>query len=254
MIKRIVFIAAALATGALVMVAQQMTPAEQQGIAAIREAAKNGVDALAAAADDFVAKFPKSPARASVLIVTADQYEGHQNSDKAMIYYQRTIDADPKNYYAMIMLATEIAKNTKEFEIDEAAKTAKLNKAEKLVNDALIILATAQKPDPNGNDQDWANLKKDDESRGHEALGMIAMARKKLDVAVSEFKRASEGGSGPMPTAMIRLSGAYNEQGKYAESVAVLEKVLAIKGLPDAYQKVATNLITAAKEARDAKK
>src|SRR5579863_473841 len=116
MIKRIVFIAAVLATGALVMVAQQMTPAEQQGIAAIREAAKNGVDALAAAADDFVAKFPKSPARASVLIVTADQYEGHQNSDKAMIYYQRTIDADPKNYYAMIMLATEIAKSTKEFE------------------------------------------------------------------------------------------------------------------------------------------
>ena len=29
-------------------------------------------------------------------------------------------------------------------------------------------------------------------ARGHEALGMIAMARKKYDVAASEFKTATE--------------------------------------------------------------
>jgi tetratricopeptide (TPR) repeat protein len=254
MMKRIVFIAAALATGALVMVAQQMTAAEQQGIAAIQEAAKGGIDAMAAAVDEFVLKFPKSPARAFALSATADQYEGRGNSDKAVIYYQRTIEADPKNYYAMIMLASEIAKGTKEFEIDEAAKTAKLNKAEKYANDGLALLVTAPKPNPDGSDQDWANLKKDDEARGHEALGMIAMARKKYDTAVSEFKRASEGGAGPQPTAMIRLSGAYNEQHKYAESIAELEKVLAIKDLPDAYKNVANNLIKAATEAKDGKK
>jgi tetratricopeptide (TPR) repeat protein len=255
MIKRIILMAAMLAMAALAVVAQQpMTAAEQAGITAIQNAAKGGIDQMAAAVDDFVAKFPKSPASAYALTATADQYEARGNSDKAMSYYQRTLEVDPRNYYAMLMMASEIAKGTKEFEIDEAARTAKLNKAEKYANDGLAILATATKPNPNGDDQQWANLKKDDESRGHEALGMIAMARKKYDTAVSEFKKASEAGSGPSPSAMIRLSGAYNEEKKYAESIAVLEKVLAIKDLPDAYKSVATNMIKVTTEAKDGKK
>jgi tetratricopeptide (TPR) repeat protein len=252
MIKRFVFITALLAIPALTMFAQSAE--EKQGIADIQAAAPKGIDALADAADAFVAKFPKSALRPTVLTAVADAYEGRGNSDRAQIYYQKTLDVDPKNYYAMLMLASEIAKGTKEFEIDEAAKTAKLNKAEKYAKDGLSLLALTPKPNPSATDEQWAAVKAEDEARGHEALGMIAMARKKYDNAVSEFKTASQAGANPQPTAMIRLAGAYNELGKFPDAISTLEKVLAIKDLPDAYKKVATNLIEAAKNARDGKK
>jgi tetratricopeptide (TPR) repeat protein len=260
MIKRIVLITAMLATTALMLIGQQQPPTadEQKGIAAIQAAAPKGVDPMAAAVDDFVQKFPKSNYRGAVLVAVADAYEARGNAIKAQIYYQQTLEADPRNYYAMLMLASELARATKENESDEAAKTDRLNKAEKLAKDGLSILLTAPKPNPAAKDEEWAAVKKDDEALGHEALGMIAMARaagdkgtKKYDPAISEFKQATEGSSGPRPIAMIRLAGAYNVAGKYADSIAVLEKVLAIKDLPDAYKSVATSLM---KTANDAKK
>jgi len=253
MIKRTVFVTAMLAISALVAVAQP-SPEEAKGIQEIQAAAPQGIDAMATAVDNFVTKFPKSQYRGTVLAATADGYEARGNSLKAQVYYQRTIDADPKNYYAMLMLSTEIARGIKENVIDEAKKTADLNKAEKLAKDGLSILALATKPNPDGKDEEWATLKKDDEALGHEALGMIAMVRKKYDVAVSEFKQASTGGSGPRPAAMIRLAGAYNEELKYADAVTTKEKVLAIKDLPEVYVKAATDIKKASTEARDAKK
>ena len=241
MIKRIVFMAAMLATTAIMMVGQAPSPDEQKGIQAIQEAAPKGVDAMAAAVDDFAAKFPNSPRKPAVLSATGDAYESTGNAARAMIYYQSALDADPKHYYSMLMLASEIARGTKEFEIDEAAKTAKLNKAEKYAKDGLALLATAPKPNPAATDEQWNTLKKDDEARAHEALGMIAMLRKKNDVAISEFKQAVQVGVSPQPTAMIRLAGAYTDSAKFTEAMAELDKVIAIPGLPAAYKQVAEN-------------
>lgn len=247
MIKRTISIGAMLAISALVMVAQP-SPEEQKGIAAIQAAAPQGADALAAAVDDFVAKFPKSAYRATVLSSAADVYESLGKSDKAQAYYQRTLEADPKNYYAMIMVGTEIVKGTKEFEIDDAARTAKLNKAEKLLKDALSMIALAPKPNPAASDEEWNTLKKDDEARAHEALGMLAMARaigpsgtKKYDTAISEFKTAATVGASPQPAAMIRLGAAYNDAGRMPEAIVELDKVIAMKDLPAAYKQVAEN-------------
>jgi tetratricopeptide (TPR) repeat protein len=253
MIKRLVAIATVLAMTALIMVAQSAD--EQKAIADVRAAAAKGVDSLADAVDAFVAKFPKSSLKPAVYTAVADAYEGRGNSARAQIYYLKTLEADPKNYYAMLMMASEIAKGTPENDIEgEAARTAKLNKAEKYAKDGLSLLALAPKPNPDASDADWAAVKLEDEARGHEALGMVAMARKKYDNAVTEFKQASQAGGNPQPTAMIRLAGAYNELGKYPDAISTLEKVLAIKDLPDAYKKVATPLLQAATNARDGKK
>jgi tetratricopeptide (TPR) repeat protein len=252
MIKRFVAIAAMLAMTALWMVAQ--TADEQKGIADIKAAAPKGVDALADAVDVFVAKFPKSTLTPMLLTNVADNYE-RANSPRAQGYYQKALDVDPKNYYAMLMMASEIARGIKDPDIDgEKARTAKLDKAEKYAKDGLSILALAPKPNPDASDADWAAVKLEDEARGHEALGMVAMGRKKYDNAVSEFKQASAPGGNPQPTALIRLAGAYNELGKYPDAISTLDKVLAIKDLPDAFKKVATNLKDVAIKARDGKK
>src|SRR4029079_791519 len=100
--------------------------------------------------------------------------------------------------------------------------------AEKYAKDGLSILLTAPKPNPDAKAEEWAAVKKDDEALGHDALGLTPVPRaagangtKKYEPAIAEFKQASDGAAGPRPIAMIRLAGAYNEAGRYPESIAV---------------------------------
>ena len=99
-------------------------------------------------------------------------------SPKAIIYYQQALEANPKDYNSMLMLAAETARTTREFDLD---KEEKLTKAEKYAKDGMALIPGATKPNPQVTDAQWEAAKKDDTARGHEALGLIAMARKKYD-------------------------------------------------------------------------
>ncbi len=57
---------------------------------------------------------------------------------------------------------------------------------------------------------------------------MAALARKKNDVAITEFKTAVDGAASPDPATMVRLASAYDQAGKYDEGLAVLARVLAM--------------------------
>ena len=96
-------------------------------------------------------------------------------------------------------------------------------------------------------------MKKDDLARGHEALGLIAVARKKYDDAASEFKTATETASQPQPATFIRLGGAYTDAGKPDQAIAQLDKVLAMPNLPDQIKKVAQSEKARAEKAKTAK-
>lgn len=65
---------------------------------------------------------------------------------------------------------------------------------------------------------------------------MSALARKKLDVAISEFKMAVEMATTPNPGTMIRLAGAYDQAKQPDESLAVLAKVMATPNLDPAFK------------------
>jgi tetratricopeptide (TPR) repeat protein len=82
-------------------------------------------------------------------------------------------------------------------------------------------------------------MKKDDTARGHEALGLIAVARKKYDAAAGEFKTATETAAEPQPATYIRMGGAYTDAGKPDQAIAAFDKVLAMPNLPDQIKKVA---------------
>ena len=147
------------------------------------------VEARVAAVDKFVQGFPKSDYRNFALTMAADAYETTGNTTKAIIYYQQALEANPKDYNAMLMLAAETARTTREFDLD---KEEKLAKAEKYAKDGMALIPDAPKPNAQVTEQQWTDLKKDDTARGHEALGLVALARKKYDVAAGEFKTATE--------------------------------------------------------------
>jgi tetratricopeptide (TPR) repeat protein len=241
---------ALLAISAVVLSAQPKPPSPDELKALQAIVNSKTVDERVAASDNCVKSFPKSEYRAFALTMAAEAYEMGGNVTKAIIYYQQVLEASPKDYNAMLMLAAETARTTREFDLD---KEEKLAKSEKFAKDGMALVPTAAKPNPQLTDEQWEALKKDDLARGHEALGLIALARKKYDVAAGEFKTATETASQPQPATFIRMAGSYTDSGKPDQAIAALDKVLAMPNLPDQIKQVAQAEKTRAEKAKTAK-
>lgn len=182
-------------------------------------------DARIKAADDLVMKYADTDFKDLALFFAAASWEQKGDADKAIIYGERAIEANPANYSALLLLARLVAQRTREHDLD---REEKLGRVETYVKSAEKAITAAAKPNPQLTDEQWAGAKKDMLSQGHEALGMAAMARKKFDVAATEFKIAVEGATTPDPATMVRLGAAYNQNGKYDDAIAVLDKVVAM--------------------------
>lgn len=181
-------------------------------------------DSRIAAAQDLLKKFADTEFKAVALYMTAVSYEQKNDFEKMVFFAEETLKADPKHYASMLMLAGGTAKRTRENDLD---KEEKLTSSEKYANSALEALKTAQKPNPQITDEQWAGAKKDFEAQAHEAFALIAMVRKKYDVAISEFKLAVDGAAQADPATMVRLGQAYNLAGKPDDAIAILDKVMA---------------------------
>src|SRR5216683_5735326 len=181
-------------------------------------------DARITAAENLLLKFADTEFKAIALYLEAASYEQKNDYEKMIIFAERTLEADPKNYPSMLMLAGGIAKRARENDLDLNEKLAQVDKYAK---NALDALKDAQKPNPQLPDEQWVATKKDYIASAHEAYALSAMLRKKYDVAISEFKQSIEGAATPDPATMVRLGQAYNLAGKYDDAIAILDKVMA---------------------------
>ena len=229
-----------LACGAGLVMAQakQPKPKSQKEVDAIM-AIQNATtpQARLAAIDNLLTKFADTEYKPMVLAMAAGTAQQMGDMDKAIIYAEQTLDVDPKNYQAMLLLAQAWAGRTKEFDLD---KEEKLGRAEKYANDAMAILKTAESPNPALTADQWTAAKKDLVSQGHEALGSVAVVRKKYDVAIAEYKLALDSGSSPDPATLVRLAAAYGQAGKYDDEIATVDKVLAMPDVHPQVKQVAT--------------
>ncbi len=234
--KRFLAVVAAMLTLGAVAFAQK--PKSQKEIDAIKAVqSAQTPDERIAAVDNLVTKFADTEFKAWALNLAADAAQRKNDSPKAIAYAQSALDTDPKNYQAMLLISGELAKSTRENDLD---KEEKLARSEKLAKDAIVAINAAVKPNPQVTDDQWTGFKKDMISQAHEDEGLIAMARKKYDVAVAEFKESVEGASTVDPASMVRLASAYDLSGKQDEGIAVLDKVLAMPNLNPVIKQFAT--------------
>lgn len=233
--KLVAFVAGFLMIAGLATAQKKVSKKEYDAFMAIQNAttAQERIKAV----DSFVTSFADSQLKSTALYMAADAAQRSGDSAKAVTYGDQAIEADPKNFDAMLLVAGEIARGTRENDLD---KDEKLARATKLSNDALEILKTAPKPNANLPDEKWDAYKKDATAQAHSNLGLVAMAQKKYDVAATEFKTAVDNSANPDPATMVRLATAYDEAGKPDEGIAVLDKVLATPNLNPTVQKFAT--------------
>jgi tetratricopeptide (TPR) repeat protein len=177
-------------------------------------------DARIAAADKLLVDFADTEFKAIALQVAAASAQQKNDFEKMVLYAERTLEADPKNYAAMLMLANGIAQRTREFDLD---KEEKLGRSEKYAKSAMEIVKTAEKPRADIPDADWDNAKKSYMAQGYEALGLSAMVRKKYGDAATQFQAALD--ASPEPATVVRLAAAHNLANQPDQAIAVLDKL-----------------------------
>ncbi len=225
-----------LAAGSLLMGQKVKSAKEGEAVQAVLSAATP--DQKIAAVDNLLSKFKDTEFKAITLEMAGEAYQQKGDSANAIVYGNRALEADPKNFQAMLLVAGQLAQNTKEFDLD---KDEKVKRAKKLAQDAIATVTATPKPNPKLTDEKWAAIQKDFVAQAHETLGVLAGVNKDWDAAITEYKLAIDGAANPDVTTMVRLTATYNLAKKYDEASAMADRVLAAPGVPDNLKKIATD-------------
>jgi tetratricopeptide (TPR) repeat protein len=142
---------------------------------------------------------------------------------QVVFYGERLLEADPKNGFALVTLAGETARHTREFDLDKEEKLAKVDKYAKSAIDATKEMV---KPRPDITDEQWEGAKKDLQAQAYEALGQAALLRKKYDDSIANYKQAIAVQATPDPATWVRLGQAYIDSGKLDDATASFDKAL----------------------------
>lgn len=193
-------------------------------------------DARIAAAEDLITKFADTSYKAYALYLEADAYLQKNDSEKAIVYGEQSLDADPGTYQAAVLVAKTYAATTHVNDLDKAEKLAKIQKFAKMAMDSL---ATVEKPNPQLPDADWTKIKDDLIGQADLALGIAAAFSNKIDDAKADFDKAST--MDEDPTDMIRAARALMDVKKYAEAIPYLDKAAASPNAPDQIKKIAAS-------------
>jgi tetratricopeptide (TPR) repeat protein len=180
------------------------------------------------AGEEVIANFEKTDFKSFVFFTIAQSYLAKKDDVKAIVYGERALEADPKDYQASLLLAQTIATKVRENDLD---RDERYKDAEKYAKQAIENIPAATKPNAQLTDEQWDNEKKNLTADAHQYLGIIAMGRKKYDVAVSEFGEAVTGAHDPDPAAIVRLAAADNKAGKYDDAIANADKVMALPNI-----------------------
>ncbi len=223
------------------LVPNTKSPGESQAVMALMQA-QNNPDATIKAADALLTEYADTFYKEIALMVEAQAYKQKGDSDKALIYGERVLEVNPKNFQTTLMIGEILAQRTRENDLD---KEEKLSRAEKLLKGTIDNLNTAQKPNPQLTDAQWEDGKKMLIAQAHNGLGLVALDRKKYDQAETEFKTAMD--TDPQePTYAVRLASSLQSEGKNDEAIALCDKILATPQLHPQIKAVTENIKKAA--------
>jgi tetratricopeptide (TPR) repeat protein len=192
------------------------------------------LDARIKACDDFLTKYADSELKGSALYFEADAYMLKGDSEKATVYAEQTLAADPSNLQANVLLGRLYATST---HVNDLDKEEKLTKTIKYSNDALELLKTVAKPNPTLTDAEWQKHKDDFAGQCYFSLGIAAVYHNKLDEVKTDFDKTAELDTDP--TDLIRAGRALLDVKKPDLAIEWFDKAAASPAAPDQIKKIA---------------
>jgi tetratricopeptide (TPR) repeat protein len=242
----------AIALGATCLMAQlkPKSKGEAEAYNALVKAAQTGdPDATIKAADDLISKYADTVFKATALDMEASAYHRKGDDDRAQVYAEQALQADPKDFQAPLLIGETLVQHTRENDLD---KDEKLAKAEKDLNLAMENAKAAVKMNPQLPDAQWEEIKKAQVAEGQANLGRLFALRKKYDDAIANLQAAAA--ADPQPAYFIYLASAQLQARKMDDAIATCDKVLAQPDLAAVFKQYATGIRSDAVKAKGAGK
>src|ERR1700685_4239664 len=182
---------------------------EQQAILAV-QMAKTPDDRIQAI-EKVLTDFADTEFKVALLTMAVQSEEMKDDYTQTVCYADRLLKADPNNAFALVTLAAETARHTRENDLDKDEQLVKVDKWAKTGIESAKVMPKVR---PDVPDADWDNVKKDLEAQAWVALGMADAVRKNYDGAAENYRKSLEIGPMPNPATYVRLAQAYVNSGK----------------------------------------
>jgi tetratricopeptide (TPR) repeat protein len=226
---------AALALGYSPLWAQKIkSPKEQQAILAVQTASTP--DARIQAIENVLTNFADTEFKVPLLQMAVQTEEQKGDYAQTVFYGERLLKADPKNSFAMVTLASETARHTRENDLD---KDEQLTKVDKWAKDGIEAAKTEPKVRADVSDADWESYKKDMQAQGYVALAMADALRKNYDGAANNYKQSMALETTPNAATLVRLAQVYVSMGKLDDANFTLDKAIATPNVQDQIKSIA---------------
>jgi tetratricopeptide (TPR) repeat protein len=229
---------AALALGLSPLWAQKAkSQKELQAITAV-QVAKTPDDRIAAI-EKVLTDFADTEFKAALLQMAVQAEEQKNDYAQTVFYADRLLKVDPMNAYALVTLASETARHTRENDLD---KDEQLSKVDKWAKDGIEAAKVLPKIRPDIPDADWEGVRKDLEAQGYVAMGMADVLRKNYNGAITNYRQSLTVGASPNAATLVRLAQAYMSSGKLDDANFTLDKVINMPDVPAQIKTIAENL------------
>jgi tetratricopeptide (TPR) repeat protein len=213
------------------------SPKESQAILAVQVA--KTPDERIQAIENVLTNFADTEFKIPLLQMAVQSEQEKGDYAQTVFYADRLLKADTKNAFALVTLASETARHTREFDLD---KDEKLAKVDKWAKDAIEAAKVLPKIRPDIPDADWDGFKKDMEAQGYEALGMADVVRKNYESAVTNYKQALATAATQNPATLVRLAQVYINTGKLDNAAFTLDKAINTPNIPPQVKSVAETM------------
>jgi tetratricopeptide (TPR) repeat protein len=210
---------------------------EQQAILAVQMA--KTPDDRVTAIENVLTNFADTEFKVALLQMAVQSEQQKNDYAQTVFYADRLLKADPKNAFALVTLASETARHTRENDLD---KDEQLAKVDKWAKDAVEAAKVMPKVRADVSDADWDGFKKDMEAQAYEAMGMGDVVRKNYPGAITNYKQALASGTTPNPATLVRLAQVYMSTGKLDDAAFTLDKAINAPNAPDQVKTIAQNM------------
>lgn len=227
---------------------------ELEALQKVQQAAQAGnYDAEIEAINNVLENFADTEFKPMLLTMGMDASERKGDYAQTLVWGERIMQNDPKDFSAPIMMAATIAQHTRENDLD---KDQSLKKVQDDANKGLDLVKNAPADPPagfNGTAADWANYKKDQTALAHYALGLAADLQKDYPKAIEDLKASNGEAAHPSATTDATLAKVYVDAKQYDDAIATADKVLANAEAPASVKQFAQAQKDAATKMKGAK-
>jgi len=177
-----------------------------------------------AAANDFAAKYPASELRAALYMRVMNMYAQANNSDKVIETGRQAIAADPTNPVPLMEVASTLAENTHDTDLD---REQRLTEAAKDAQAAIDNLDTGLLVPANADPERVAGAKRTILMNSYDTLAMVDMSRSDYAAAVTSLQKAIDANKGnPDAVLYLRLSVAQDKLQQYPQALDAANKAV----------------------------